>query len=62
MGNVTSYLGWTGCLESGKEEGAGGSQHEDRSLMEKTGFGVMEGVFQRYKDRVRQRQKKTYLV
>lgn len=24
-GNVASYLGWTGCLESGKEEGAGES-------------------------------------
>lgn len=24
LGNVASYLGWTGCLESGKEEkGAG---------------------------------------
>lgn len=31
--------------------------------MEKKGFGVMGGVFQRYKDKVRQRQKgKKYLV
>lgn len=22
VGNVASYLGWTGCLRSGKEEGA----------------------------------------
>ena len=28
--------------------------------MEKRGFGVMEGVFQRYRDRVGQRQKKTF--
>lgn len=28
--------------------------------MEKRGVGVMEGVFQRYKDKVRQRQKKTF--
>lgn len=58
VGNVTAHLGWTRCLDSGKEQGARGSQYEDRSFMEKRGFGVMEGVFQRYKDRVRHRQRK----
>lgn len=29
-------------------------------LMEKRGFGVMEGVFQRYRDGVRQRQRNRF--
>lgn len=37
LGNVASYLGWTGCLESGKEKGAG-SQDEDRSLWRRWGL------------------------
>lgn len=47
LGNVESRQGWTGCLESGKEVGAWEST-TTRVLMEKRGFGVMEGVFQRY--------------
>lgn len=45
--NGASRLGWTGCLESGKEVGAGEAT-TTRVLMEGGGFGVMEGAFQRY--------------
>lgn len=47
VGNVASRLGWTGCLESGKEVGAGEAT-TTQVLMEKRGVGVMEGAFQRY--------------
>lgn len=47
VGNVASHLGWTGCLESGKEVGAGEAT-TTQVLMENRGFGVMEGAFQRY--------------
>lgn len=47
VGNVASHLGWTGCLESRKEVGAGKAT-TTQVLMEKRGFGVMEGAFQRY--------------
>lgn len=47
VGNVASHLGWTGCLESGKEVGAGEAT-TTQVLMEKRGVGVMEGAFQRY--------------
>lgn len=50
VGNVASHLGWTGCLELGEEATT------TQVLMEKRGFGVMGGVFQRYT--VRQNKKK----
>lgn len=47
VGNVASRLGWTGCLESGKEVGAGEAT-TTQVLMERRGVGVMEGACQRY--------------
>lgn len=38
VGNVTSYLGWTGCLELGKEEGARGVNMKTGPLWRRGGL------------------------